>query len=669
MVDHVKYENDLRALLKDDNYIDYLQLLNMIFSNIHEKEDVNNFVTILLNLENQYQVYTKKELTNEYTSFLLTIRECVIRFLNTGHIPTSNYLYLFVLFRNIEIPQHETINQHIIFFNNDILNLDWNTNDILIENDIIFLLNILNNNTENGFIEYIQRLITTYINMGFTTKYVEFVNNFIQFNNISIDYIHKAIAYNIDLKIFFKFNFHQQRSIFAWAYEFLHQSTSFGYDKKSQTLYPKLIELLHHQIKQNNIEEVLYLQFFIFITNASTFQLPSQWEMLTNDVTMPVGNLYKQYAKENKLPSVKQTKNKKIKIGFIFERIIKHSPFNVMFTLFKALYDNDDFQNNYSITIYSLNYYSKMPNHKELIHKLQNLGINVVFPVASYIIDEDYSSRLERALTTRQTIQDDNIDIMIAATNNYDVLDFLFATRTVSKQYFWSHGNFEYNITGIDKKISHFTPDKNKYKNYETFDMPLNIDKYNPLVKEEDIIIEKQKYPQNVFILGTIGRLIKIDDISYLTTVAEILQENPNTIYLACGSGNQESIKDKLKKLNILERFYFPGHIDSHIYGHIVNLWLEPFPHNSGESLTEFVFKKNLFVKLYTKDDIDKNEADYNNFLKYIWVDNIPDYISHTTKLINDKTLRDSIKKPLLQKYINFHTNDTKNSFIKLLSK
>lgn len=50
---------------------------------------------------------------------------------------------------------------------------------------------------------------------------------------------------------------------------------------------------------------------------------------------------------------------------------------------------------------------------------------------------------------------------MISPNNGYDISDFLIAVRSAPKQVFWCHGSLEYEIEGLDKKITHLIFDKN----------------------------------------------------------------------------------------------------------------------------------------------------------------------------------------------------------------
>lgn len=188
---------------------------------------------------------------------------------------------------------------------------------------------------------------------------------------------------------------------------------------------------------------------------------------------------------------------------------------------------------------------------------------------------------------------------MIVGTNNFPLVNFLFVNRTADKQIYWSHGNFEYNVNNIDNRISHSSNTSNNKYNFKIFNIHFGLEKYNPEVDMKIVKSIREAYPADVTILGAIGRLIKINSDEYLETVAKIMKKNSKTIFLACGTGNQDEIKMKLKKLNILDRFYFPGYIDSHLYGHIIDLYLSPFPYGGGEAMNEFAHKGKPFVHLH----------------------------------------------------------------------
>ena len=191
-------------------------------------------------------------------------------------------------------------------------------------------------------------------------------------------------------------------------------------------------------------------------------------------------------------------------------------------------------------------------------------------------------------------------------------------------------------MENIDLRISHFTQEC-KDKKWRVFDVPLaedflvgsEEDKKKGKILKESLL---KTFGEDTVILGTIGRLIKINSDEYIKTIAEIMKQNPNTIYLACGDGNQVTIKEKLKKYNIDEdRFLFLGQVKSHIYGWVIDVWPDSFPLGQGQSKDEFI-AKNRPVIFHIKRGLKRN----NNNKVFIAKDD-SEYIEFASKLIKNK--------------------------------
>lgn len=596
MVDHQKYQLDLITLLEKKNYSEYLQLMNMIFSNIEEKIDVDNFVVIFLQLENSFTVYKLSEYSESYINLLVIIRARILTLLNNGTILSADYLYLDLIFKNFTLPKEESICQKIDFFSEDILKMEWNNTDFLIENDILFLLEILEGANPNKFLDYLKRITLSNLHTAINNKYLIFIEQFIILNQINLEIILKMFKNNLQHEKYMHYTIYQRRSLIAWIYELVHNQKAFGYNVKTQSLYPTLKFILNYHIKNKEIEEVMYLEFVILILNVTTFKKQEEWKRFTNDITKPSSMLYQKYGEDHNLEKYTMQKKEKKTIAFLFERLIQHSPFKVMYSFFKALQKNQKFVEKYTIVVYSLNYYSKMPNHQETLDMIVNLGIKVIFPVETYTLDDTYSSRMERALTIRKKLINDNIDIMIACFNHYDILNFLFATRVAQQQLFWSHGGCSYDVTGIDKRITNFEQDCKEF-DFEILQVSMASEFFvgSKQEKEDGVKVKQlllEKYGSDKKFIGTIGRLIKIDSNEYLEVISNILKKDKNIIYLACGTGNQLSLKEKLKKFNIDEnQFIFLGQVNPHIYGWVLDLIPDSFPLGQGSSKDEYIAK------------------------------------------------------------------------------
>jgi hypothetical protein len=137
-----------------------------------------------------------------------------------------------------------------------------------------------------------------------------------------------------------------------------------------------------------------------------------------------------------------------------------------------------------------------------------------------------------------------------------------------------------------------------------------------------------------------------IRDSEYIKTIAKIMEQNPNTIYLACGEGNKESIKEKLKKYKIDEkRFIFTGMIEPHVYGWVIDIWPDTFPLIQGQSKNEFIAKKGCTILYQPACKI--NSKNYNYFFESInfspLANNLNEYINKLNIVIKNTNLRKKI--------------------------
>jgi hypothetical protein len=391
-------------------------------------------------------------------------------------------------------------------------------------------------------------------------------------------------------------------------------------------LFDNFVKTLNEFIKQNRIEEQMSLHFVTYHVYGNNIQTIDEWRIFNEKVEKPASKFYKKWGIENLLKSCKKRVSpKKKKIGFLIDRIVNNSPMKVIYSLLKLLSEDKNYKKEFEIYFYSMCYAEKQVDNKEWIEKIRKLGINVYSTCEEFKAYGVMYPHLEKALKLRDRIIEDKIDYLITTVLGYDIPNFIFSNRSAPKQIFWSHGNCTTDIENIDLRISHFQQECNEYE-WKIFNVPIAEEFL--IGSEEDRkkaeILKKsllETYGKDTVFLGTIGRYIKIDSDEYLKVIAEIMKQNPNTIYLACGDGNVESIKEKLKKYDIPpSRFVFTGLVNPHIFGWIIDVWPDSFPLGQGQSKDEFVAKKrpvihhvkrNLEITEETKDYIAENDEMY----------------------------------------------------------
>lgn len=563
--------------------------------NITSKKELDLLVSSLI--ENQ-NIKDKEEV-------FLSLRENILQILiNQGEILPLNYLKLFFVFKDINIESHSEYSKHINFFKKYYNNASLEEKFII--NNFIFGLEILNGDFES-IKDYIKRGIVLNFHKIIASKEGTAFIDFIKDEKIDKEIIIETFRELIEPTNFLSANKEEKRSIFVNALTILWNSSNMYACKIWLTIFDDLVKLLNVMIENELIEEQMYIHFFIYHIYGNNIQTIDEWKQFNKVVEKPVSIFYKEWGEKHKLFKVKNSiSSDKKKIGFLIDRIIGNSPFIIFYSLVKSLLKSREFNKNYEIYVYSMNYVDKQLDDKNAVNALIKLGVKFFSPYDLFINQGYYYSHLQKAIVLREKIIEDKIDCLIGG-GGYDIPIFLFATRTAPKQIFWSHGNCVSDLEGIDNRISHF-PQECKEWEWKIFNVPI-AEEFLVGTKDEKEkglkIKEKylEQFGKDTVILGTIGRLIKIDSEEYLKTIAQIMEQNPNTIYLACGDGNEENIKKKIEKYEIdEERFIFTGYVNPHVYGWVIDICLDTFPLYGGNSVEEVKAKGKAIVRLHNGD-------------------------------------------------------------------
>lgn len=549
----------------------------------------------------------------------IIIREKIVTLIfSKGDIASRDYFYLYGLFHGLDLKLESRLESYGFLINEHLQSKNFEIMEKILLLEFKTLILILEGNAKRAIREYIESIITFDMQKLYEMRITIFIGNFLRFFPIEIEDLLEAITYNLDKNRYFSLDSIERRSIFRWALHVFWNIPRFYYNKQWKELYPFLKILFAEHFKRNELDEAMYLQFYILFVMANFFKTQEEWKIFNQEIIKIAEPFYKEYAK--RLPLCKQkiqTKSKKL-IGILKERAVENSPYKVEWSLLKALMQDKKFMQSYDVKIYMMGYAEQAPDDPAIIKSYQEIGIEVV-DVTRAILAESifYHSHLKKALAIREKILKDEVDILVFTNDGYDINDFLITSRCAPIQIFWSHGNFEYDIEEIDKRISHSAKPMGCTYDFESFNVAMDVERfYNPYRDPALIALERAKYPKDTFILGVIGRLMKVDSDEYLETVAKIMKQNLNTIFIAAGVGNQDSIRNKVEKLGISDRFYTPGFVDAHVYGYIIDLWCDTFPLSQGESIVEYINKNNgnFFITMLEETRKERKER----VLKYI---------------------------------------------------
>ncbi len=386
-----------------------------------------------------------------------------------------------------------------------------------------------------------------------------------------------------------------QKANFLWVSNILW--VCFGVDMEFLRLRDVWLDLFRKAIAKNKTELVFFMHFPLSHVFLNLMNTQEGMRQFNADVEIPLSA----YIREKVIPEyglkpvekMKDCSGKK-RIAFVPDRVVKNAPFKLLYSLLYELRKQTD----HELFVYDLETIEKSPSDPEMIRIIEELGVKYV---SNHRIITDsgsghYYSHFNKAVKLRERIVADGIDILVSM-NNREQYNLLLASRTAPLQIYWCHGNFEFDIDGMDRRITHIPQGlmQENQLEYERFRLRQHM-----LFMEADIRAAKIQadiirgnYPQGKVILGSIGRLIKLEGDGCIEKTAEIMLKNPDTIYLACGHGESAKIVAKAKEYGLENRFFFTSWVDPQIYCHVIDVYMNTFPNPSGESMSEYLYYNN----------------------------------------------------------------------------
>lgn len=536
-----------------------------------------------------------------FEEFLRVLRHKIYGYLKDGHLLNNNYITLWFLYAQTALPKDSTLTQLIHLFETSYAAYHSGQKEKYIFAHLLCVLRMLNGDGQQSIAWFLGEHIwfegKCYSQMD---RDANALKNFCEQCFIPFDTVAQGIAEALMPDRFLNATYPERMGIGIWILGFFWQVK--GYENHPmwcELIYPRLRELFLTCKEQKWIEEAMSLHFVmnhIFMNHAQTKE---EFKQFNDEVEKEASLFYASWAENNQLPLPKEVLHVKKRMALIKDRIVENSPSKVEFSFLSALAKDASFVKEYELIVYSMATIEKSLDDKKLIQEIKQLGFDVSeVAFQSLNLQSNFQSHLMRALAIRNDMLKREVDIMIIASNNMPIGNFLFSTRSAATQIFWSHGNFEYDVLGIDKRVSHFVRESSFQ--YSKFDVQI-LEKFHKPDEEKHkaLAVElRKRWSDEVIILGSIGRLVKMDNDDYMQILSEIMRANPNTIYLACGTGNEESLKQKIVKYDIPQnRFFFEGFVNPHVYGYVIDIYLNTFPEPGGESVNEFLSKgENKYV-------------------------------------------------------------------------
>jgi hypothetical protein len=642
--------SDLLSVDCEDSLIEFV---NVVLSNSKLIVELNN---------------TKQK--NEIKDILLLIRKKVLDLLAVDILPHRCLISLNFIFELYPLDENQQISGIISSLSSDLTN-NKNITELFVHYELICIFSMLNCKKDGYFIEYLLTLIENKAIYDEHSINVSSADIKIMLNQQNFDekWLTTTMEKLLDYNKFKKLTSKRHVAIFKFITTYIWNIKNFYVSKYWYSCYDIFLNFTRSLVENEDLDNCLLFDFIFSHIIMNIMHTNEEFKKLTDDFEILTSKFYQNYGNKFGFRKPKVTKKSKKVIAIVQERLIYNSVFQVVYSLLESLQKDKNFTDKYKIIFVSLGYIEKGEDQKSLINAYEDINIDVYNTNSALDEELDIVTHITRALSTRDLLIDKEVDIMLAATNNYPIINFLFSTRVAPLQIFWSHGNFAWDVIGIDKRVSHFNiPTKFKY-DLIYFDM--NMMFLNGEANMESVKNIRNQFPKNSLILGTIGRLTKLTNSDYIDIINRVLNKYKNTIYIACGTieSSIEEIKQKLDK-KISNRVYFVGHINPHEFGHIIDIFMDSFPLKQGNSMWEFV-AKNGGKPIISLDEADafKNilqESKYKN-IDEIFVQNIDEYNKKLFKLVESKEYREEVGKNCY-KFLTIKNSNVTKKFISLLN-
>lgn len=440
------------------------------------------------------------------------------------------------------------------------------------------------NSDEKALLEYAKIISTLqFSQLSKVEEFIDFFNGL--FKDIGFREFYKICKHLFNPKTFLSLSATEQKTILTNTMAYYLSFDKIKIKADFARIYELMIVLFNAFVKDKNLDMALYICAFMleYFTDDK--------ERVNAEVMQAIQNLAYNYAKNENLPKPHSNKHEKIRVGFMRGRVSFDLAYKIEYSMFKALLEDKKINEKCEFYFYSFQMPQLGDDNPVLMVDLISLGIDFKAPAAGmHALNKFLFDSLEKAKIIRDEIIADEIDVLIDLSGFNEIANFIFSTRTAKKQVYFAHKNAQYDIKNIDERASFCDDLSNDKFHFEKLSVPMDIAKfYNPPVDENLIQSIKQMYPKDAFIFG--GDLASSDDERYLRCVAQILKDNKNSIFISYGT-NSKSVQNKLKKFGMSKRVYFPGDVDTHLYGHIIDLWLGDFRLNfKNEKLNEYMSK------------------------------------------------------------------------------
>lgn len=242
---------------------------------------------------------------------------------------------------------------------------------------------------------------------------------------------------------------------------------------------------------------------------------------------------------------------------------------------------------------------------KQLLEGFSAIGVPVV--LLEEACPESIDKRFSRLLAFSRRLAEDRIDVLVWVSLPL-MMPLAFGMRIAPVQIWFSMKYHSIECPGIDRYMTRMGFSRTRRVNNRVWDnLPPGMDNWpvDPAYRSAAQPLRDRFSGQVV--LGTFGREEKLVDGDFLGTISRILTDNPNAVFLYTGRRNHPAVVEALcANPTVSDRVHFIGWVDTRLYAHVIDIFLDSFPFPCGITAAEAM---SVGVPIVMRDTVESRET------------------------------------------------------------
>ena len=231
-------------------------------------------------------------------------------------------------------------------------------------------------------------------------------------------------------------------------------------------------------------------------------------------------------------------------------------------------------------------------------YNVQVISLQELFPA---------STIHQRYLYLKEFLVEQEIEILIWVCLTVH-MSFAFGLRIAPIQIWYTSSYYRGLINKeIDKRVLTTVLADGVFEGGNRWDI-LNFSITSLCKNEADIRYEIESLKKSLLgdkfhnIIGVLAREQKLQDKSYIEAIAQVLKRNSDTLFVWTGTRHDETVQRYIRDFDIADQSKYIGWIDTSIYVHVLDVFMDTFPFPCGLTLYQAMAAGKASVSLRTDD-------------------------------------------------------------------